>query len=317
MPIDMGERRKGRAACRLAYSPSHTTSCLVSPLSLLCSPSFFLLPPSLPTLMSLLIWVGCLQESAGGITTCTSSPSVEYISQSSCVNASSSVQYFKVSVFGSAQQAYTTLISPSDATCSGQGSQYICTAPANNIVRYPANNLVEPPDEYESSYQVYVGEGCLPNIQNNNWADLSTRFSKQVASYLSNASKGDEFSDHDMQALSPEQLLDRNQVDADVNRIRRQVVALLIGLVPCLCESCIIIYFHRKLRSRIDAEKSGYEDLPSNYSNEVNFDHLQWRVSLTAVVQVVVDENKLDGDSDDDKLPDALPPTFFVTGGDD
>jgi len=78
------------------------------------------------------------------------------------------------------------------------------------------------------------------------------------------------------------------------------VVALLIGLVPCLCESCIIIYFHRKLRSRIDAEKSGYDDLPSNYSNEV-----------------VVDENKLDGDSDDDKLPDALPPTFFVTGGDD
>ncbi|EKX54112.1 hypothetical protein GUITHDRAFT_150154 [Guillardia theta CCMP2712] len=54
--------------------------------------------------------------------------------------------------------------SPADATCSGQDSQFVCTAPVNNIV----------------SYQVYVGEGCLPNSNNNNWADMSNRFSKQI-----------------------------------------------------------------------------------------------------------------------------------------
>lgn len=87
-------------------------------------------------------------------------------SELSCPSGGSAAtfRYFKVTVSGEADQVVTSIITPTTASCSGQGDGYICTAPPAEIV----------------AYSVYSGQGCSPNAENNNFADEGARFSKSV-----------------------------------------------------------------------------------------------------------------------------------------
>ena len=63
-----------------------------------------------------------------------------------------------------ADMVYTSLISPDNSSCTGSQGNHICSAPVDNIVTYKA----------------FTGQACLPDEKNNNWADLSPRFSKSI-----------------------------------------------------------------------------------------------------------------------------------------
>ncbi len=78
---------------------------------------------------------------------------------------SSSHRFFKINVSPpGADEVFTSILSPKNATCIGFGSNFVCTASPDHIV----------------AYNVYTAAGCLPNEQNNNFADTSIRFSKQI-----------------------------------------------------------------------------------------------------------------------------------------
>ena len=82
-----------------------------------------------------------------------------------CANNQQSIRFFKVLVDQpGAEEIYTSVISPFNASCSGIGSSFICTAPLDTVV----------------VYNTFSGIGCLPDIKNNNFADTSTRFSKHI-----------------------------------------------------------------------------------------------------------------------------------------
>jgi hypothetical protein len=101
---------------------------------------------------------------------CSTSPAgARDIAETACPprrpNLNPDVRYFKVTVgAGGADTVYTSIISPSNATCTGTQGTHICSAPLDNIV----------------TYQIYSGQGCVPDGANNNWADLGARFSKAV-----------------------------------------------------------------------------------------------------------------------------------------
>jgi len=117
----------------------------------------------------------CVLASRGGAAKaadrdCSTSPAgAKALTETACPprrpNLNPDVRYFKVTVgAGGADSVYTSLISPSNATCSGTQGSHICSAPLDNIVTYKA----------------FSGQGCVPDESNNNWADLSARFSKSV-----------------------------------------------------------------------------------------------------------------------------------------
>ncbi|KAJ1488229.1 hypothetical protein T484DRAFT_1939743, partial [Baffinella frigidus] len=84
--------------------------------------------------------------------------------EAGCPDGADRYRYFKVTISGKALEAYTSIITPSAAMCSGTGSDFLCTAPTNAI----------------TAYDVQVGQGCRPNVDNNNFQDRSDRFSKQI-----------------------------------------------------------------------------------------------------------------------------------------
>lgn len=91
------------------------------------------------------------------------------VSERACLppraNLNPDVRYFKVTVPApGADMVYTSLISPNNSTCSGKDGSHICTAPFDTIV----------------TYKTFTGQFCLPDENNNNWVDLSARFSKSI-----------------------------------------------------------------------------------------------------------------------------------------
>jgi len=90
---------------------------------------------------------------------------IERACQPPRANLNPDVRYFKVTVAAAgADMVYTSLISPDNSSCTGSQGNHICSAPVDNIVTYKA----------------FTGQACLPDEKNNNWADLSPRFSKSI-----------------------------------------------------------------------------------------------------------------------------------------
>jgi hypothetical protein len=62
---------------------------------------------------------------------------VSFVTESTCPSGSSTAyRYFKVTVNGNANRAYTSIVTPSGAQCSGSGPSYLCTAPAGTVTAY-------------------------------------------------------------------------------------------------------------------------------------------------------------------------------------
>mmetsp|Transcript_27194 Transcript_27194/g.42515 ORF Transcript_27194/g.42515 Transcript_27194/m.42515 type:complete len:455 (-) Transcript_27194:20-1384(-) len=81
-------------------------------------------------------------------------------------DGSAGIRYFKITAQNvGGDHLYTSLLSPGNISCTGAGSGQLC---------------VPEPAYYAPVYQVMSGQGCKPDLNNNNWADLSTRFSKQI-----------------------------------------------------------------------------------------------------------------------------------------
>jgi hypothetical protein len=85
------------------------------------------------------------------------------VAESRC--PTSNFRFYRISVTSpGADQVYTSILSPVNATCLGLGAEYVCSANPDNMV----------------VYSVYSAFSCLPDDQNNNFADTSARFSKQI-----------------------------------------------------------------------------------------------------------------------------------------
>jgi hypothetical protein len=62
---------------------------------------------------------------------------VSVVTESTCPSGSSTAyRYFKVTVKGNANRAYTSIVTPSGAQCSGSGPSYLCTAPTGTVTAY-------------------------------------------------------------------------------------------------------------------------------------------------------------------------------------
>lgn len=255
--------------------------------------------------------------------------------------------YFEVTLSGgSADEIYTSIISPSNASCSGSGSQFQC-APSHGP---------------SAGYLAMVGQGCAPDELNNNWADLTPRFSKHVTickpcsagSYWLAfkllrmdmacdikvfAPRGSKQSSSAGSCTITSRTSSGGAVEesACATGLQRApldpvieeecplpdglaclfgictewvwlVVSLGVGLVPTCCMGVVTCVFRRKWKREEAVEE---EDLlyaeAAQGPQYINTNDVVVQDLNTATLA-----KELDSDAEDGDLPDQLPPTFYV-----